>query len=167
MSNEKNEGTRLNVCLLNDSFPPVIDGVANTVLNYATILQKKYGNSFVVTPEYKGAVDNYPFQVYRYASSGITKSWGYRAGVPFSPSAYEEIAQDRIDIIHCHCPMVSAMVARTIRELTGAPMIMTYHTKFDIEIRKALKLEMLAKVGIRTLPSPHAAASRTTMPLVS
>lgn len=151
MSNEKNEGTRLNVCLLNDSFPPVIDGVANTVLNYATILQKKYGNSFVVTPEYKGAVDNYPFQVYRYASSGITKSWGYRAGVPFSPSAYEEIAQDRIDIIHCHCPMVSAMVARTIRELTGAPMIMTYHTKFDIEIRKALKLEMLAKVGIRTL----------------
>ena len=26
---------KLNVCLLNDSFPPTIDGVANAVCNYA------------------------------------------------------------------------------------------------------------------------------------
>lgn len=25
----------MNICLLNDSFPPLIDGVANTVINYA------------------------------------------------------------------------------------------------------------------------------------
>ena len=30
----------VNVCLLNDSFPPLIDGVANTVLNYAEVLSK-------------------------------------------------------------------------------------------------------------------------------
>ena len=28
----------LNVCLMNDSFPPVIDGVATTILNYAEII---------------------------------------------------------------------------------------------------------------------------------
>ena len=31
---------KLSVCLLNDSFPPVIDGVANAVLNYARIIQE-------------------------------------------------------------------------------------------------------------------------------
>ena len=38
------------VCLLNDSFPPVIDGVANTVVNYATIIQKELGEAIVATP---------------------------------------------------------------------------------------------------------------------
>ena len=28
------------ICLLNDSFPPLIDGVANTVVNYAQELTK-------------------------------------------------------------------------------------------------------------------------------
>lgn len=26
---------KLNICLINDSFPPAIDGVANAVTNYA------------------------------------------------------------------------------------------------------------------------------------
>ena len=38
------------ICLINDSFPPVIDGVANAVTNYATVIQKGYGDATVVTP---------------------------------------------------------------------------------------------------------------------
>ena len=34
---------KLNVCLLNDSFPPVIDGVANVVRNYAEYLTRDHG----------------------------------------------------------------------------------------------------------------------------
>lgn len=30
---------QLSVCLLNDSFPPAIDGVANAVMNYARVIQ--------------------------------------------------------------------------------------------------------------------------------
>ena len=32
---------RLSVCLLNDSFPPIVDGVANAVVNYATHITEK------------------------------------------------------------------------------------------------------------------------------
>ena len=35
---------KINVCLMNDSFPPLIDGVANTVVNYASIIEEKYGH---------------------------------------------------------------------------------------------------------------------------
>ena len=38
------------ICLLNDSFPPLIDGVANTVLNYASQIQRSGLQSMVVTP---------------------------------------------------------------------------------------------------------------------
>ena len=45
----------MKVCLMNDSFPPVIDGVANAVLNYARTITEKRGECVVVTPEYPGA----------------------------------------------------------------------------------------------------------------
>ena len=45
------------VCLINDSFPPVIDGVANAVTNYASIIQRNYGDATVVTPYYPDADD--------------------------------------------------------------------------------------------------------------
>ena len=49
------------VCLINDSFPPVIDGVANAVTNYASIIQRNYGDATVVTPYYPDADDSiYP-----------------------------------------------------------------------------------------------------------
>ena len=37
----------LHVGLINDSFPPQIDGVANAVLNYARILQKQNNYALV------------------------------------------------------------------------------------------------------------------------
>ena len=39
------------ICLLNDSFPPLIDGVANTVVNYARELTKLGARAIVVTPD--------------------------------------------------------------------------------------------------------------------
>ena len=47
----------MKICLANDSFPPVIDGVANTVLNYANIMQRKYGDVVVATPYYPDTKD--------------------------------------------------------------------------------------------------------------
>ena len=51
----------MKVCLMNDSFPPVIDGVANAVLNYARTITEKRGECVVVTPEYPGAKYDYSF----------------------------------------------------------------------------------------------------------
>ncbi|MBR7044408.1 MAG: hypothetical protein IKI23_01945 [Lachnospiraceae bacterium] len=46
----------MKVCLLNESFPPVLDGVANVLINYANYLQKDFGASVIVgTPRYPGA----------------------------------------------------------------------------------------------------------------
>ena len=130
---------KLNVCLLNDSFPPTIDGVANTVFNYASVIQKELGNAVVATPQYPDVTDNYDFEVVRYKSFDTTSIIGYRAGYPFETSAIREIQNKNIDIIHTHCPAMSTVLARTLREAVNVPIVFTYHTKFDIDIRKALK----------------------------
>ena len=167
---------RLNICLLNDSFPPMIDGVANVVLNYAKIIQRDFGNVVVVTPRYPGEQDDYPFPVIRYPSVKTPRTAGYRMGLPF-PGIVREIIHSSpghtasghnhaaagashaangsdhraFDIIHCHCPFVSSVISRSLRQATGAPIIMTYHTKYDIDIANTFDLELLRTAAKRVI----------------
>ena len=50
---------KLKIGLLNDSFPPVIDGVANTVKAYADLLYEQ-DEPIVITPKYPRVTDRYP-----------------------------------------------------------------------------------------------------------
>lgn len=141
----------LSVCLLNDSFPPVIDGVANAVLNYASMIQDQLGSAVVGVPDYPGTTDNYPFPVVRYPSFDTTKIVGYRAGYPFSARAMDALADFSPQIIHTHCPVMSTVMARALRERLDVPVVFTYHTKFDIDIRRALSGQLLQQAAIRLL----------------
>ena len=146
---------KLNVCLMNDSFPPLIDGVANAVVNYASVISSSLGAATVVTPEHPEARDDgFGYPVVRYKSMTITeKLCGYRAGYPFSASKLEMLGNSGFDIIHSHCPFASTVLARTLREKTNIPIILTYHTKFDIDIRRALPNKLLADSAIKLVVS--------------
>ena len=146
----------MNVCLLNDSFPPVIDGVANTVMNYASVLEGMDGVSAAVgTPEYPGAdYSSYPYTVIPYSSYDTTAIIsGYRAGNPLAMKAINALKNFSPDIIHSHCPVSSTIMARILRKETGAPVIFTYHTKFDVDIAAATSSKLLQKETIRALAS--------------
>ena len=123
----------LNVCLMNDSFPPLIDGVANTVVNYASIIEEKYGHAIVST------------------SINTTKLVGYRAGMPLDVNYLTMISNKKIDIIHSHCPIASTYLARIVRNTNKKPLVLTYHTKFDIDIRKAISSRLIQDTAINSL----------------
>ena len=142
---------KMNVCLINDSFPPVIDGVSNAVFNYAQILQKNHANVVVATPDFPGVKDDYDFEVLRYPSIDTTKAVGYRTGIPFNANYLSQFNERNIDLIHSHCPITSTFLARIIREQTHKPIIMTYHTKFDIDIRRSIDSKLLQDVAINAL----------------
>jgi len=137
---------QLNICLLNDSFPPVIDGVANVVLNYSRIIQEKLGNVVVVVPRYPGEQDDYPFPVVRYPSVKTPITSDYRMGLPV-PGIVRDIKKHHVDIIHCHCPFVSSVIAKPLRQSTGAPVVFTYHTKYDIDIANSFDSELVQTVA--------------------
>lgn len=143
---------KLNVCLVNDSFPPEIDGVANAVVNYAGIINESYGSATVVTPSNPQADDSaFPFPVCRYPSLDTTKLVGYRAGLPFSPEIQRHLDSQSFDIIHSHCPVSSTLLSRLLRERIDVPLVMTYHTKFDIDIAKAISSKLLQEEAKRIL----------------
>ena len=144
----------MNVCLLNDSFPPAIDGVVNVVMNYADHLGRDHGAQVAVgTPAYPGAnYAQYPYRVIPYQSFDTTALMsGYRAGNPFSGKALEQLAAFAPHIIHSHCPVASTVMARLLREQTQSPVVFTYHTKFDIDIHRAVKLPVAAEETIRAM----------------
>jgi 1,2-diacylglycerol 3-alpha-glucosyltransferase len=141
----------MNICLANDSFPPLIDGVANTVVNYAHIIQAQYGRAIVATPYYPGKAPSFSFPVVRYPSLDTRKLVGYRAGYPFGYETIHRLRKFGPDIIHSHCPVASTLLARQLREVTGAPVVFTYHTKFDIDIRNALKGAFIQETAIKYL----------------
>ena len=144
--------SELNICLVNDSFPPEIDGVANAVTNYASIITRDYGRTTVVTPANPAADDSvWPFPVLRYPSVDLTGLVGYYAGFPFSPEVQKSLIAENFDIIHSHCPITSTMLARSLRDRIHVPLVMTYHTKFDIDIANAISSRLLQEEAKRLL----------------
>ncbi|MBR0385179.1 MAG: glycosyltransferase, partial [Erysipelotrichaceae bacterium] len=141
----------LNVCLVNDSFPPAIDGVANAVFNYASIIEKKYGHAIVSTPAYPGIIDNYDFEVMRYPSLNTIGLVGYRAGMPLDIRYLSEFRNKNVDIIHSHCPVASNFMARLMRDDIKKPIVFTYHTKFDIDIRRIVSAKLIQDAAITAL----------------
>ncbi|WP_051201112.1 glycosyltransferase [Butyrivibrio sp. XPD2002] len=144
----------MNICLLNDSFPPVIDGVANVVLNYGKILSERLDSKVVVgTPRYPDAdYEGYPYKVFAYPSLDTTELvHGYRAGNPLAMREIMQMAEFGPDIIHTHCPASSAIMARVLQNETGAPIVFTYHTKFDVDIARAVGDGFLKKETIKQM----------------
>ena len=152
----------MNVCLLNDSFPPVLDGVANVVMNYGRIMQQDLGANVIVgTPKYPDAdYTGYPYRVVAYPSMNTAKlANGYRTGNPLAMREVEIMAKMEgagPDIIHSHCPAASTYMARVLQNEVKehyTPIVFTYHTKFDEDIRKALGEGFLEKETIKAMVS--------------
>ena len=151
----------MKVCLLNDSFPPVIDGVATTVTNYASILTQTGRAQVVVgTPKYPDVdYTGYPFEVVPYTSFDLPDfADGYRAGNPLAMKALSRLSKFQPDIIHVHCPAASAIMGRVLRNETDAPMIFTYHTKYDQDIARAVKSEHIQNEAIKAMIANISAA---------
>ncbi len=142
----------INVCLINDSFPPEVDGVANAVVNYARLINEKYGSAQVAAPKHPDADDTQlDFPVIRYPSIDMTRQVGYTAGFPFSAPTVAELQKYSPEIIHTHSPLSATMLARILRDRMDIPVIFTYHTRFDIEIAHMFKGRFIQNEAARAL----------------
>lgn len=141
-----------NICILNDSFPPQLDGVANTAKNYADNIEKSHGHAVVVTPEFPDKQDyKFPYPVIRYHSLDARWFIGYMAGIPFSPTVTKQLREEQVELLHCHCPAAALILARQLRVPLNVPVVMTYHTKYDVDLYKAFKNKLLSENAVRVM----------------
>ncbi|MBO5797571.1 MAG: glycosyltransferase [Clostridia bacterium] len=139
---------RIHVGQFNDSFPPTIDGVAQAVKNYATCLHRNHCDVTVVTPAYKDVKDDYPFEVFRYQSIPLDNRIGYRAGNVFNPEALVQLRRKKFDLMHVHAPFASSVLVSNISPRHKIPVVLTYHTKFEVDIGKRVHGSVMRKIAL-------------------
>jgi glycosyltransferase involved in cell wall biosynthesis len=143
----------------NESFPPIVDGVANVVKNYAYWLNKKYSSCCVVTPKHPDAVDNYEYPVYRYSSVKVPTRHEYRFGLPqMHTSFWLDLKRIPFDIVHAHCPFTSGLAARSIARKRDIPMVATFHSKYKDDFKAALKSDVIVEGVLQMIASFYESA---------
>lgn len=141
---------RMLIGQFNDSYPPVMDGVANVTKNYAYWLNKKYGRCYVVTPAFPGYRDQDPFPVMRYMSLPLVFRPPYRLGCPqIDRKVQRRLKAIPFDLVHTHSPFSSGQLALKIARQKGIPIVATFHSKFYDDFKAVVKAENLAWFGVK------------------
>ncbi|WP_243122218.1 glycosyltransferase [Clostridium thermarum] len=131
----------------NDSYEPVMDGVANVTKNYAYWLDKMGCKSYVITPSFPGYEDETHPEVIRYFSVPIPVRKPYRFGMPqFDYPFKQDVKAIPFDIVHCHSPFSSGQLALKLAKKRGIPVVTTFHSKYYDDFKEALKSDTLAKL---------------------
>lgn len=143
---------KMTVGLFNESFPPVVDGVANVVKNYAYWINKNRCRSIVVTPKYPKAADDYSFEVNRYVSMTVPTRREYRFGFPMLDSViWRRLKKTDFDIVHSHSPFGAGLAARQIAKKQNIPFVTTFHSKFRDDFKASLKSDTIVNGVIQKI----------------
>lgn len=125
--------------IFNDSFPPIIDGVTQTVLNYADWLRKKGHEICVVTPSNPEKIE-VPYRVERYFSLAIPSRKPYRYGYPkLDPFIWGKMRKIHFNLIHSHSPFAAGRLGVYAKKKQGIPLIGTFHSKYKSDLKHSFK----------------------------
>ena len=107
---------QMNIGLFNESFPPVMDGVAVCVSNYARWMQEKVGGVTVVTPHNDGAdYGALSYEVLDYFSVPVPFREPYVTGLSeIDPKFLRKLLTRDFRIVHAHSPFTSGWTAHRI-----------------------------------------------------
>lgn len=129
-----------NVGLFCDCFPPVMDGVSVCMQNYAQWMQKKVGETVVVTPNVPGAdYSHLDYKVLDYFSVPIPKRPPYVTGIAeVDPFFLAKVSRIKFKIVHAHCPFTSGLAAMRIAHSQKIPLVATFHSKYRDDFARVL-----------------------------
>ena len=134
----------------NDSFPPIMDGVANVVKNYAYWLNKKYGSCYVITPTSPNYLDNEEFPVLRYYSIPLPTRHPYRCGIAGLDRTFlKRVREIPFDIVHAHSPFSAGGLALDIARRRNIPIVASFHSKYYDDFKFAFKSDFLARQAVK------------------
>ena len=136
--------------LFNDSFPPIMDGVAQGTRNIAYWLNKKYGKCYVVTPHFPKYADEEEFDVLRYPSMALLGRKPYRVGMP-GLSLDLDLDKIPFDLVHAKCPFSSGRVALRLARRRNIPLVASFHSRFYDDFKNALKSDTMARAAVRVV----------------
>ena len=120
--------------LFNDNFPPVLDGVALAVQNYAYWLHTKGYEVSMITPyapHAREVIESAPYPIYRYVSIPIPMRHPYRFGLPYLDAGFLRCWKNlEFELVHSHCPFTTGKLAYQAKKKQNIPLVATFHSKY-------------------------------------
>ncbi len=159
----------LNIGLFNESFPPVMDGVAVCVQNYAYWMQKKVGGVSVITPNVPGAdYSQYDYEVLDYFSVPVPLRQPYVTGIAeVDPTFLAKIVRRRFKIVHAHSPFAAGLAATKVAKRLNIPMVATFHSKYRDDFSQTIPSKAVVEQIIKRIVSFYERADEVWVPQAS
>lgn len=155
-----------NVGLFNESFPPVMDGVAICVQNYAYWMQKKVGGVSVITPNVPGAdYSQYEYEVLDYFSVPVPFRQPYVTGIAeVDPAFLMKITKRQFKIVHAHSPFAAGLAAANVAKRLNIPMVATFHSKYRDDFSQTIPSKVVVNQIIKRIISFYERADEVWVP---
>jgi 1,2-diacylglycerol 3-alpha-glucosyltransferase len=146
----------MRVGLFSDTYPPQINGVANSTYILRCELEK-HGHEVYVVTTYAGSGmhkwDEKDPHVLRLAGLTLKSLYGYVATSPFHIAATEEVGKLHLDVIHAQTEFGVGIFARLCARSLQIPLVSTYHTTYEdythyVNFINSRTVEKYAKIGV-------------------
>lgn len=151
--------------LFNDVFPPIMDGVAVCVENYAHWLHQKMGKVSVITPQAPNHSYDHPYEVLPYFSLPVPNRKPYRMGLSALDFDFQrQIKKQQFGLVHAHCPFSSGKVARRVARKQHIPLIATFHSKYRDDFRQSIPSDRIVDHIIKNIVNYFQEADEVWVP---
>ena len=141
---------KLNICLVCDTYFPVIDGVVRTIDQYAREFTKMGHRVVVVAPELKGMDDSkLPYEVYRLENMKVP-GIPFEAAKPFMGRKVKNyLVSCNFDVIHIHSPMMLGRMMQRFGRKYKIPVFTTFHSKYYDDALQLTHSKFLAYLMVK------------------
>ena len=164
----ENNNSHKMIGIFNDSYPPIIDGVAMTAQNYAEGLYRRQIPVCVVTPKVPDYQIVEPYPVFRYSSLPLIRRKPYRIGLPDIDLAFQDnLERIPFGLVHAHCPFTSGHLALRIAREQKIPLVATFHSKYRDDFEQAVGSRKVADLMVREIMHFYEKADEVWIPQAS
>jgi phosphatidylinositol alpha 1,6-mannosyltransferase len=156
----------MRIAIFSESFPPDVNGVANSVIRVAEQLVSRGHQPLVVAPEPGSArrrvTGVHPYPVIRVPSVPAPRYRSFRLGLPTAALADAVIAHAP-DVVHLASPFVVGARGAAVAARLRVPCVAVYQTDVPAYLR-AYRLGAAERVAWRWVRRIHNGAARTLAP---
>ncbi|MEH1013482.1 glycosyltransferase family 1 protein [Micromonospora sp. CPCC 206060] len=156
----------MRIAIVTESFPPDVNGVANSVVQVAGHLLRRGHQPVVIAPAPSGTrrtnLDGQPYPVVRIPSVPVPRYHGFRLGLP-TGRLTEALLAAAPDVVHLASPFVLGGRAASVAARHGLPTVAVYQTDVAAYAR-AYRMGWGGAAAWRRVRAIHNSARRTLAP---
>jgi phosphatidylinositol alpha 1,6-mannosyltransferase len=155
----------MRIAIVTESFPPDVNGVANSVVRVAEHLVRRGHSPMVIAPApsstIRGVTGAHPYPVIRVPSVPLPRYRGFRLGLP-SPKLADALIAHAPHVVHLASPFFLGARGSAVAEQLGLRMLAVYQTDVASYARQYYRWGEAA--AWRWLRAIHNGAQRTLAP---